>query len=92
MGKFVSGFPTKASLKQWSTYGQLGTEAEKPTCQNTGNPSNVRFSRPGGRDGTLNADAGMVSRSAGHKFPDIKAGGCSGEGRIRLSAAQRGRR
>jgi hypothetical protein len=33
MGKFVSGFPTKASLKQWSTYGQLGTEAEKPTCQ-----------------------------------------------------------
>jgi hypothetical protein len=56
--------------------GNWAPEADKPACQNTGDPGNVRYHQPGGRDGGVDADAGLVVRSGGHAFPgSLKAGG-----------------
>jgi hypothetical protein len=92
MGKYISGTPTKASLEQWADYCSRNTQVNarhannEPTAKNP-DPDQVRYHKPSGRVAP-DADAGLVVKSGGHKFPEIKAGGCSGEGRIQLSNAQ----
>jgi hypothetical protein len=99
MGKYISGSPTKESLRQWANYCSQNSQVnanksnQEPVRQNVSNPDQVRFHALGGRDQNFDADrGGLVVKRGGHKFPEIKAGGCSGEGRIQLSNAQRGRR
>jgi hypothetical protein len=97
MGKYISGSPTKESLSQWANYCSRNSQVnarkdnEEPTRQNS-NPDQIRFHQGGGRDQAFDADrGGLVVRRGGHKYPELKGGSCSGEGRIELANAQRRR-
>jgi|SRR5262245_13222808 len=99
LGKYIGGSPTAGNLSKWADYCSQNSQVnanksnEGPTNQNVSDPSQVRYHQPGGRDSAFDADkGGLTVRRGGHSFPQLKSGSCSGEGRIELANAQRGKR
>jgi hypothetical protein len=85
MSKVYDGRPSAQSLKTWSTYGQLGTEAEEPTRENT-SPTTIHL------DGSNNPASWSKGDPKQHSWPRLAGGAGSGEARVKLAKTQANRR